>query len=79
MAKPPVEVWPDNWAAVELFITIGTQWRVGSCGVVGLDYNVLFHLMARKNLNEADFDQLLSDIRALESFALEAIDSSRTT
>ncbi|OZA18507.1 MAG: hypothetical protein B7Y02_01465 [Rhodobacterales bacterium 17-64-5] len=41
------EVWPDNWATVEAFLFVSTQWRVvqqgggmtpGSTYWIGLDY-----------------------------------------
>ena len=32
------EVWDDNWATVQMFLRIQTQWRVSMGGPVGLDY-----------------------------------------
>jgi hypothetical protein len=36
------EVWPENWEVWAFFIEhMQTQWRVGTAGPVGIDYNVL--------------------------------------
>ena len=32
------EVWDDNWATVQMFLRIQTQWRVSMNGPIGLDY-----------------------------------------
>lgn len=32
-------MWPENWAAVEMFLRLETQWRASFGGVLGLDYN----------------------------------------
>ena len=37
----PLDVWPDNWDAVQAFIAMQTQWRIGFGGPTGLDYNAL--------------------------------------
>lgn len=70
----PVEVWPENWQAVNLFSDLQTQWRVaGMGGFVGLDYNILFRKMDRMNLNADEYDQLESDIRVMEYEALSVM------
>ena len=69
----PIEVWPENWQAVQLFVRVGTQWRVGAGGASGLDYNILFRLMDRMQLDPDEWDFLLEDIRTLESAALVAM------
>ena len=33
-----IEVWEENWATVQMFLRIQTQWRVSMSGPVGLDY-----------------------------------------
>lgn len=71
LSGEPVEVWPDNLAAVNLFITLGTQWRVGMAGAVGLDYNVLYRKMDRLNLSAAEYDALEEDVQVLEAEALQ--------
>jgi len=40
-----VEIWPENWQALQVFLGMATQWRVsmGMSGMIwsGLDYNAL--------------------------------------
>ena len=72
-APPPVAIWPDNQAAVELFVSISTQWRTGPSGMTGLDYNVLFARLDRRPLNPEQHEQLFQDVRILEIEALAAV------
>lgn len=68
-----VEIWPENDAAISVFCSLSTQWRVGAAGPVGLDYNVLFYRMDRMHLGEEDHQQLFDDIRVIESEALQIL------
>ena len=72
-AQPPVAIWPDNQAAVELFISISTQWRTGPSGMTGLDYNVLFVRLDRMQLNPEQHEQLFQDVSRIEIEALAAV------
>jgi hypothetical protein len=72
-AGEDVEVWPENQRAYFLFADIRTQWRVGAMGPTGLDYSVLFQKMDRMKLDPEEYDELESDIRAMEYAALEAM------
>ena len=65
------EVWTENWQAVELFCQMGTQWRVGAGGAVGLDYAVLFHLFDLQNIDKSKQKYLLAQIQVCESTALD--------
>ena len=67
---PPVEVWPDNVRAVNLLISMGTQWRVGGAGATGLDYNVLYRKMDRMGLAPSEYDDLETEVALLEDAAL---------
>lgn len=69
-ANERIEIWPENQQAINLFISISTQWRVGAGGPTGLDYNVLFTRMARMDLSDERHEQLFDDIRVIESEAL---------
>lgn len=67
----PVEVWPENWTAVQLFRELRTQWRSGGMGgLIGMDYMPLFHKMDRLGLNAVEYAQLEDDIRVMEAEAL---------
>lgn len=66
-----VEVWPENWPVVQLFIRVATQWRHGFHGPTGLDYTPMLRLMDRMGLDDSEYDQMIDDIRTLEAAALE--------
>ncbi len=68
-----VEVWPENWQTVGLFISVATQWRIGMGGPTGLDYNVLFRILDNMGCSRDEWDQLFDDIRVMESAALESM------
>ena len=72
-ASDPVELWPENWATCLLFDGLRTQWRVGSLGPTGLDYNVLYKKMDRMGLSAEEYDQLEADIQVMEYAALAAM------
>lgn len=70
-ASDVYEVWPENWSAFVLFSDLQTQWRVGGMGgVIGLDYNVMFHKLDRMSLAGDDYAQLEDHIHAMERQAL---------
>ncbi len=69
-AHDPVDVWPENLQAFELFEAMRTQWRVAMGGPVGLDYTVLAWLMDLKRVPLDERAALLDDIRLMESAAL---------
>jgi hypothetical protein len=59
--------------AVNVFIAVGTQWRVGMAGATGLDYNVLYRKLDRMGLTPARYDELAEEVRTLEDAALETM------
>ena len=74
-ATEDFEVWPDNMLALNLFITMQTQWIVGAGGVTGLNYIPLFSRMDRMKLSEQEYEWMFDDIRVIESEALKAINT----
>jgi ribosomal protein S18 acetylase RimI-like enzyme len=68
-----LDVWPDNWPAIQLFRDIGNQWRSGMGGPFALDYGVLFHRMDRMKLSEDDHEQMFYDIKVIEAAVLPVI------
>lgn len=72
-AEEEVEIWPENWPAVRLMIQMQTQWLFSPGGVAGLNYLVLFALMDRMSLTQAEYSDLFADVQALESYTLESI------
>lgn len=68
----PVEVWPENWRAWQIFVSVSGQWRsAGMGGYVGLDYGPLFTLMDRHGLQGEQWHQTFEDIRHIEAAALD--------
>lgn len=68
-----IEVWPENWPVIDLFIQLGTQWRVGMCGPTGLVYEAVYGLLDRKGLEGDDWLRMFDDLRILEREALNAM------
>lgn len=68
-----VEVWPENWPIFTLFASLGTQWRVGMGGPVGLDYAALFPLLDRLTTDPAEWQEHFEDVREMEAAALDAM------
>jgi hypothetical protein len=68
-----VEVWPDNWTVIRVFNVMSTQWVVGACGPVGLNYAVLPEVWRRTKVSPADRDDVFEDLRVMEQSALQTI------
>lgn len=66
-----VGVYRNNVRSVNLFIEMGTQWRVGPSGPYGLDYGTLYLTMDELDIPNQDRADLRDDIRTLEDAALE--------
>jgi hypothetical protein len=64
-------IWPCNVPAVNLFIEMGTQWRVDSGRPYGLDYNIVYRAIDDLCLSKDAAQQMKEDIRILEDAALE--------
>ncbi|WP_298929248.1 DUF1799 domain-containing protein [uncultured Ramlibacter sp.] len=76
-AHEQVELWPENWEAYCLFAFLGTQWRYGMSGPVGLDFSVLHRELDDLGLSGDDRQRMKHDIRAMEAAALEEIHTKR--
>lgn len=68
-----VDIWPENWQALQVFCAMGTQWRVsaGMSGLIwtGLDYTALPVVEARLGVVRAERADLFSRVRIMESSA----------
>ncbi|SFM63547.1 DUF1799 domain-containing protein [Rugamonas rubra] len=78
VAADPIDIWPDNLNAFQIFSFLGTQWRVGMSGATGLDYNVMYRKMDRLALSPGDYDELERDIQIMESAALAYMHQKKT-
>lgn len=54
-------------------MALETQWRMSMKGPTGLDHNVLLKRLDRMDLSAEDYDDMDSDIRAMEVAALAAM------
>ncbi|RZL39224.1 MAG: hypothetical protein EOP35_04095 [Rubrivivax sp.] len=68
-----IELWPDTAAAFSLFCELTTQWRCGPGGFYGLDYAGVKATFELLHVPVEDWPALLSDLRDLESGALEGM------
>ena len=69
-AGPPVEIWPDNVDAVNVFIDMSTQWRVGVAGATGLDYGVIEKVMQLGGIRKKHRREVFEAVRIMESAAI---------
>lgn len=56
---------------MQLFASVGTQWRVGAGGATGLDYTAVLAVIRSLRLPRARADELFADVRIMERAALE--------
>lgn len=71
--EPVIDVWPENWEPIQLFLRYWTQWRMGFNGPVGLDYGPILHDLDRRNLTAERFDEMMDAIRLIESVAIDEL------
>jgi hypothetical protein len=71
-----VEVWPENWPVLDLFLRLDSQWQIGMAGRTGLRYEALYPLLDRQGLTRDEWDEWFADVRALERAALAAMQES---
>lgn len=70
-------VWPDNLAAVNVFIAMSTQWRSAGFGATGLDYGPLPGVMRMCGMPRRDWHDTFESIRILEEAALTIMRAKR--
>lgn len=68
--KKTVEIWPDNVLPLRVFQAMGTQWRMGFNGPIGLDYNVLPGVIERIGVPKKERNQVFDDVQVMERAAL---------
>lgn len=70
-ASKDFEVWPENWPALQMFLRVQTQWRVGMNGLIGLDYGAVAWLLSL--YSETDqHRELLEALQIMEGAVLAA-------
>lgn len=65
-----IGIWPDNWAAFEVFAAMQTQWRAGMAGPVGLDYPALESVMRLCGIRKCERAEVFELVRLMELEAL---------
>ena len=66
-----MEVWPQNWPSVMLFMAVATQWRVGMGGATGLDYSAVAAVMDIQGVKPKKRAKMFEHIRIMEATVLE--------
>lgn len=70
-------VWPENMRVVNVFLSLGTQWRVGMSGVSGLDYTAVKAVMEMSGIKRKDQAEMLYLIGVMEKEALSVMHESK--
>lgn len=76
-----VEVWPENAAVVDAFLTIASQWRTAGGGMgpivyLGLDYTAAIAGITAAGIGLTP--ETWSGVRVMEGAAREALNEKRT-
>ena len=71
------QVWPENLPAVNAFIALSTQWRVGMAGATGIDYTAVPTVLRLTGLPRADWPDAFDGLRIMEAEALEIMRERR--
>jgi len=74
-----LELWPENLAAVDLFMEVSTQWRVGMSGPTGLDYAGVLAVMEINGIAPEDRRERLQELRVMERAALDVMSEQANT
>jgi hypothetical protein len=72
-----VEVWPDNWPAVDFFAAIGPgAWSLNSGGPVGIRPEAFREIRLALGITAAQWRDIYPDVRVLEDAAVETMRAS---
>jgi hypothetical protein len=69
-------VWPDNWATIEMFLRVQTQWRTSMGGIVGLDYAAVAWVLKLYGIE--DQRSLLEDLQVMEAAAMRVMNKQES-
>lgn len=77
LAEPvEFEVWAENWPALDLFLRVQTQWRIGGMGgCFGLDYTAVEAAMRMIKADKTE--ELFDKIQVMEFAALPELNKKR--
>lgn len=71
--EPMVDVWPECWPAVELYMKYRTQWIQGPGGPCGLNYAILLADLNRAGIEGEEREDIMADIRTIEAEVLAVV------
>lgn len=77
LSEPEVfEVFEENWPAVEIFLRLATQWRLGAMGgVFGLDYTAVEAVL--RMLRTDNPREIFDSIQVMEYAALPVLNEKK--
>ena len=64
-------MFEENWAVVEMFLRLQTQWRMSMSGVLGLDYVAVEWMLRLYGVE--DQRSMLENLQVMEGAALTLI------
>lgn len=73
-----IDVWPDVWPALQIFVSLSTQWRVGAGGCTGLDYLAVPMVLRMRRVKRDDWEPIFDDLRVMEDEALKTMNEGAT-
>lgn len=73
--EDPIEVWPENWDALMLFVSLQTQWNyisgMGGGARTGLQYISVYPLLDKiAEGDQVEWARLFAEIRSMEHTVL---------
>ena len=71
--EPMVDVWPECWPAIDLYLKYRTQWIQGPGGPSGLDYSILQDDLDRTGIHGDEREDIMDAIRTIETEVLASI------
>lgn len=73
-----LDVLPENWPALQLFLSCCTQWRYAPLGgIVGLDYQALSAVMEMQQIPPLEKPHRLNQVQWIERGALDALNKKK--
>lgn len=59
-------MWPENWAALGVFLAMQSQWSVGMAGPVGMRYEALPLCMELEGVPRSEWPAVMAGLQELE-------------
>lgn len=68
-----VDLWPENVLPNDVFLAMGSQWRVGMAGATGLDYGALPAVLKLMRVPKGERIDVFDCLRVMEAAALRVM------